>query len=364
MLRMIASPVLAVIVLGSGLLGFSQDTSIQSKLTRGMSAERVQALKESRTEAGMEISKERYPLPEIVWCLRDSTCRVAIARVTEVTPEAPVADGAWPNLKVDLELEQMLRGASEKTHVYAESRWRLIKSLYRFGHVDTALNREEPKVGKQYVIGYLVPGYGDDGAKIEVGGAIDLSQPGQAQALAEVQHFLNIEASGDASNFAPFLEALDDPIHWIRDVAAYRLAESNTCHASHYCGETFLAHAGKLLQSSSAGERWNALEWLRPLVAEAHVRKQPSSISNDTFRDLLQSATTDRNVAIGDLAFQYLSDWDFLRSSEAAGHCLEVVAAIRKTAIWDYADVKGGYITNPLGSSTSCIAPTPEPAPW
>jgi hypothetical protein len=311
---------------------FSQDIPVQSRLLRGIAAERVQELRDSRIEAQKEISQERtghFP-PLIVWCLRDPNCLMAIARVTEVTPEAPEAEGAWPNLRVDLELEQMLRGASKKTHVSAVSRWTPIQSGYRFGHIDTALDRKEPKVGKQYVIGYGPPGYGDDGTKINVGAAIDLSEPGEAETFADVQHFLNIEASGDALNFAQFLKALDDPVGWIRDAAAYRLAESDSCHASPTCGDIFLAHASKLLQSTSARERFDALEWLRPVVAEARVRKQPSSISSNAFRELLQSATTDHNVAIGDLAFQYVSEWDFLRSSEP-GHCIEVVAAIRKS---------------------------------
>jgi hypothetical protein len=363
MLRALAALVLAGIVLGFCSLASGQETTVESKLLLGVPPEQVQALRESRIQAQKEIFKERtrHSPPEIVFCLRDPACLVAIARVTGVTPEAPQAGGALPNLRVDLELEQMLRGASKNMHVYTESFWKPIKSGYRFGHFDTALDREEPKPGKQYVIGYGPPGYGDDGMKITVGGAIDLSEPGQAQTFPDVQHFLNIEASGDSLNFSPFLTALDDPIHWIRDIAAYRLAESENCHTSRACGEAFIAHTSKLLQRSSAFERFDALEWLRPIVAAARVRKQPSSVSNNAVRELLQSATNDRNVVIGDLAFQYISQWDFLRSSEP-GHCLEVIAPLRMSAVWDYQDVKGQSIRSALGSSTTCIPPSPTPA--
>ena len=155
---------------------------MQSKLLRGMSAEQMQALRESRIEAQKEISRERagQSSPLIVFCLRDPNCVVAIARVTAVVPKPPEAGAAGTNLQVDLELEHMLRGTSEKTHVITESRWRPIKSGYRFGHIDTALDREEPTVGKHYVIGYRPPGYGDDGTKIDVGGAIDLKETGEA----------------------------------------------------------------------------------------------------------------------------------------------------------------------------------------
>ena len=60
MLRTIAALVLAGFVPGLCPM-FSQDTAVQSKLLRGMSAEQMQALRESRIEAQKEISRGQSP---------------------------------------------------------------------------------------------------------------------------------------------------------------------------------------------------------------------------------------------------------------------------------------------------------------
>jgi hypothetical protein len=113
------------------------------------------------------------------------------------------------------------------------------------------------------------------------------------------------------------------------------------------------------MQSKTARERLEGMEWLGKLSTETRFRKTDSSLSNGTLQELLASAIADPNVSIGDKAYGYLATWNFLRTAQP-GHCLEVVAPMRKSAIWSYDESKDVQIGTPIGVSTTCIPPDPN----
>jgi hypothetical protein len=347
-------------ILRTSPLSAQQDTPPQSKLLNGISSAEVKAIQESRRKADQELfSNHDYDPPEIASSLGDPDCLIAIARVTSVAAEEnPVS----PGLNVELEIEQLLRGSSDKTHIYVVSRWRPPpppgSGVYVLGRLPNALDRTEPKVGNRYLIGYNLDMLGYQGTKAWFRGGMDFNVSDQTRTLAEVRHFLDIESDAGASDLSPFITALNDPIHWIRDLVAQRLANSDACHSSSACGDALLSHAHELLHSKTARERYEGLQWLQPLVAATRKHRAGSSMDNDTLRDLLVSAISDPNVRIGDRAFEDLAVRDFYRNA-TPGQCLEVIAPLRRSAVWNYDESKNGFTGTPLGDSTSCNAPDP-----
>jgi hypothetical protein len=341
-------------------LSAQQDPPPQSKLLNGISSAEVKAIQESRGKAEQELfSSHDYDPPEIASSLGDPDCLIAIARVTSVAAEE---NPASPGLNVELEIEQLLRGSSDKTHIYVVSRWRPPpppgSGVYVLGRPLIVLDRTEPKVGNRYLMGYNLDMLGYQGTKAWFRGGMDFNVSDQTRTLAEVQHFLDIESDASASDPSPFIAALNDPIRWIRDLVAHRLANSDACHASPACGNALLSRARELLHSKTARERYEGLRWLQPLVATARIHKTGSSMDNDTLRDLLVSATSDPNVVIGDRAFADLAHRKFYQTSKP-GQCLEVIAPVRRSAVWNYDESKNGFTGTPLGDSTSCNAPDP-----
>ena len=101
--------------------------------------------------------------------------------------------------------------------------------------------------------------------------------PGQAETLAQIQHFLSIDNSADGLNFSPFRGgALNDPVPWIRDIAAQRLIGSDNCQQSPPCGEALLARVRELLESKIACERYEALPWLEGMIGKPTCRQVPT----------------------------------------------------------------------------------------
>ncbi|MFL6437899.1 MAG: hypothetical protein ACJ71Q_09990 [Terriglobales bacterium] len=336
----------------------AQEPFLESKASAPMSSAEVETIRLSRGKAHDEILKNhsQYDAPEIAGALEQPNFLIAIAKVTSVTPSSPY-------LRIDFEIQQFWRGNSDKTHIYAESRWRPEPppgTSYRIvGPPPTALDRVEPKPGNLFLIGYDLHIYGDSGTKAYIPGAIDFSAPGLGQIFAEIQHFLSIDAAAGDSNVAPFVAALNDPVPWIRDATAHRMIDYiDNCRTSTTCGEAILARAGELLHSKDARARYEAIQWLERLALRARAQNSPSSPTNSALRDLLTSAISDPNVVIGDRAFDSLQEWDFYRNV-GPGHCLEVIPELRRSAVWDYNEVNGRSIRSPLGSSMSCLQPVP-----
>jgi hypothetical protein len=84
------------------------------------------------------------------------------------------------------------------------------------------------------------------------------------------------------------------------------------------------------------------------------------STPDSAIRDLLSSAIQDRNVLIGDSAFEEREMFDMVRTGPP-GECFEIVPALHKSAHW----LSGEHDLLPVGFPVTytygCIPP-PEPA--
>lgn len=345
--------------LAVGLLAFApplpaQDTAppvLQSKIAEGVPAAEIDAIRESRRIARDELFKNhsQYDPPRIASSLEFPSVLIAVAKLTSVEPQDKTG---WPYLKVELEIQQFWRGHSENTHISAASRWSPPsegKLHFWSGSQPTALDVTEPKPGNLYLIGYRLPSGGSSNVGLD--GAIDFNVPSQGHTFAEIQHYLAIDAAAGDANFAPFVAALDDQIPWIRDLALHRLATSDACRASPACGEAIIARIRELLRSQEARERWEAVQWLQYL-RRPRVDQTTPSINGETLHALLSAEMSDPNPVIGDQAFSFLTQWKSLDP----GQCLEIIPELRKTAVWDFAEVKGRTVNSPLTSSMTCNA--------
>jgi hypothetical protein len=354
--------VLTVVLLLSGVPLLPQEPVVaKSKVAQGFSPEQTQIISELRDRAQRDLFDDhlRYEPPEIAKPLAAPSDFIAIVDVTEVTPPD---ESSHPYTRVNLRVEQLLRGASQEIMLHAESRWvpprpQDERSVVHVGGPRwNALDRAEPKVGNRYLIGYSF--LYEDGGRAYIPGAIDLNDPDQVRILPEVERFLDIEARATASGFAPFVEALQDEVPWIRDLAAQRLAQSDACNASPLCGDALLTAVRTLLQSKQPGERWEALKWTEPLSQPIGDRKMGPNglptISNAAVRELLVSAISDPNVWIGDEAYKQLAMFDFYQSARR-GDCIEIVPSVRRFARWTSREAKGVSIGSPLGGCFACI---------
>ena len=273
-----------------------------------------------------------------------------VSDLSAVSHVEPPEGTKFPYFRVTLHLEQLLRGTTQQTDLQAESRWKPPRSQFDdrpfsfSGNRGTVFDYSEPQVGNRLLVGF--PFLDVDRGVAHIFGAIDLGDHDQAQLVPEVQRFLGIEHAAGSSNFAPFVTALDDPLPWMRDLAAGRLVQSEACNASRLCQEAFLNAARKLLQSKRLGERWEALQWLGALSL-AIPDGQPR-MPDPAVRQLWLSAVDDPNLWIADEAFRQLALFDFFHSARA-GECIGVFPSIRKSIRFTAADVEGVAIT---GTST------------
>ena len=201
---------------------------------------------------------------------------------------------------------------------------------------DCVLDRSEPKVGDRYVLGFTLA-YGND-KFVFVPGVINLKDPSQADLIGDMERFLTIESSAERSGFAPYLAALEDRVPWIRDIAVHRLTSSERCNASPVCAKKFLEVVKRQLGSDTPNERQQAVGWLIWVDSVSRNEAQRKCLvdglpllPDSKIRALLNEATDDPNVSIGDRAFQYREEFDFYRS-KSPGDCFAIVPSLRKSA--------------------------------
>ena len=346
---------------GCGFFGilqlWPQEQIPKSKIVSDLSAKAASAQDEVRDRARRELFTDyaSYEAPDIATSLADPYSFLAITTVSHVEPPE---ETKFPYFRVTLHLEQLLRGTTQQTDLQAESRWKPPRSQFDdrpfsfSGNRGTVFDYSEPQVGNRLLIGF--PFLDVDRGVAHIFGAIDLGDHDQAQLVPEVQRFLGIEHAAGSSNFAPFVTALDDPLPWMRDLAAGRLVQSEACNASRLCQEAFLNAARKLLQSKRLGERWEALQWLGALSL-AIPDDQPR-MPDPAVRQLWLSAVDDPNLWIADEAFRQLALFDFFHSARA-GECIGIFPSIRKSVRFTAADVEGVAIT---GTSTCMPGRTPS----
>jgi hypothetical protein len=89
--------------------------------------------------------------------------------------------------------------------------------------------------------------------------------------------------------------------------------------ADSHCEESVLAEVRQLLDNKNPNDRMEAVRWpgyLSALVQPCQVNPcAPPEFHSEPVRELLRRAVEHKNVAIGDLALQYLATLDLLLST-------------------------------------------------
>jgi hypothetical protein len=333
-----------------------------------LSEERMSLVFESRRVAEKELAEQSvaFETPNIANPLEWPAYLIAIARITAVQ----MSDTAnTPRTKISFHVEQFLRGESQTADFDVESRWTRESTaeggqttpVFAHNYRYTALDRSEPKVGARYILGYSLA-YGG-GKLVFVPGVIDMQDLGRTQLIGDMERFLTIETEAGPSNFVPYLKALDDVVPWIRDIALHRLTGSASCNTSPVCAKSFSAAVERQLQSSMPNERQEAVDWLTWVDSVSRSGGEGSTridglpvLSDSAIRELLSSAIQDRNVAIGDRAFQEREMFDMFRTGPP-GECFAIVPALRKSAHWlsgEHDLLPTGF---PVAYMTGCIPP-------
>ena len=339
-----------------------QDAVQDPKLFDIESSERLQMLYESRQLAQKELiaNSSAFAPQGIFDALGFHSYLIAIATIEAVQ----LPKDATSRTIVTLHVEQFLRGESNVIGFDVESRWNPKKeepSIITDGNYrETALDKSEPKVGNTYILGYTLNYYGVE-KFVFVLGVVDLQDSTQAELISNVRRFLNLESEAGWRGFETFLEALDDRLPWIRDIAVHRLTESDDCNGSPACAERFSAAVRRGLQSDAPNERQEAVNWLVWVDSVSKGEKKRKGyerglpiLPDSTLRVLFDSTIDDRNVAIGDCAFQYREMFKMDRSG-SPGQCWVIVPALRKSArirSQDSPPLPPGF---PLSYSYGCV---------
>ena len=311
-----------------------------SNVFGGLNSEALGEIVASRAAAQKELAAKAstFDTPGIANALGFEHYLIVVARISSVRLPTD-ADG---RTIIAFHVEQLLRGESEVSDFRVESRWnpRKAKSLIDtdFNYRETALDKSEPRVGDRYILGYTLD-YGVE-KFVFVPGIVDLQDPAQTEMIANVRRFLNLEAEAGLRGYETYLDALDDKVPWVRDIAIHRLTFSDQCNASPSCGDRFQAAVKRELQSDVPNERGEAIDWLIWVDSVAKQQRERRSyagglpiLPDRTLRVFLVEAVQDRNVELGDRAFQAQEMFDVYRNG-SPGDCFEVVPALRKAVLW------------------------------
>jgi len=345
---------------------FGQDPIEGANVFGDLSYQRTSQIFESRRRAYAELGVQTAT-PDIAVALGAPFYLIAIARITAVQlPD----NSAVPFTRISFHVEEMLRGASGVKDFVVQSRWNPNPPPKEDGFSDrnyhaTVLDKTEPKEGDRYILGYTLDC--SDGKTVFIPSAIDMQDPKQNRLIGEMKQFLTIESEAADSGFELYLKALDGSVPWIRDIAIHRLSESDACNASPVCAGQLTTVVKRQIESKIPSERMEALAWLvwvdsvsrSVSTAKGWLDGMPM-LPDSLIRQLLSSTIEDRNLYIGDFAFEQRESFDFNRAGKP-GECMQVVGALRKSAHWragdhDYSGRNELLPVNfPLSSTTSCI---------
>lgn len=309
-----------------------------------LSAAQLSQITESRQAAKKELAAQSaaFSTPSIAIPLGFHSYLIARAKITAVQ----LPNATTLRTTVSFHVEQLLRGESQITDFDVESRWAPKPETNGDGSIsfngainqETALDLAEPKVGAQYILGYTLA-Y-SSGKPVFAPGAIDTEDPAQSELISNMERFLALESEAGPFGFAPYLEALEGRVPWIRDIAVHRLSLSRACNASPVCTERFSFVVKRQLQSNSPNEREKAVEWLiwvdsvsrGKIMHEGNADGLPI-LPDSIIRTLLDAAIGDPNLMVGDRAFEAREMFETLRNG-SPGDCFEIVPELRKAAYW------------------------------
>jgi hypothetical protein len=213
--------------------------------------------------------------------------------------------------------------------------------------------RIKPQAGKR-----ILASLGGQNSPISFRGILDLDNPAEAAFLPQALAMAKMDADATTSGPSVYERGLANENAVVRDLALQRLLHTKECLAHWHCEESVLAEVRQLLANKNPNDRMEAVRWLgdlSELIQPCQVRSCAApEFHSEPVRELLLKSVEDKNVAIGDQAFQCLATLDF-HKKENAGYCEEIVPALRMVDRFPFG---GGHsIGGSLNGASTCMAP-------
>jgi len=316
----------------------------QSKLEASIPPAKLQKLIASREQAQAELraSGEDTLSPEILRGFLEPNGSIAIVKMEQVTTTDRV------KFTLTLAVEKALRGTPPEKFpaecYWSDHPWPLRPPL--------GAQRIKPQTGKR-----ILASFGAENSPTRFHGILDLDNPAEAAFLPQAMAMAQMDADA-MSGLSVYERGLMNENAVVRDLAVQRLLRARECLADAHCEESVLAEVRQLLASKNPNDRMEAVRWLgdlSELIQPCQVRACAAhEFHSEPVRELLRKAVEDKNVAIGDQAFQYLATLDF-HKKENAGYCEEIVPALRMVDRYPFGGAH--WIGGPLNGASTCLGP-------
>jgi hypothetical protein len=326
----------------------------RSKLEASIPPAQLEELVSSRRRAQEELRPAGADdiSPWILTWFMEPGASVAVVKMEQV-----IADGG-DHFTVDLVVEKTLRGAHPPAKISVKVHW--TKQPCRF---ISSCERIRPLTGKRALGGLIVL---DDLAQSKFwsfAGILDLDDPKDAAFLPSATAAAKMDADAAISGYSVYEAELtsEDPV--IHELAMKRLLDAKDCPAESRCEQSILSEVRTLLASPNPSHRMEAVRWL----GELSQKIQPSPVNpcgspgfhREPVRRLLKLAVQDKNVAVGDSAFEHLAKLEF-RGKGNAGYCEEIVPALRTVEKYPFTRDDHRIVGGPLSGSSICVGPAQE----
>lgn len=317
----------------------------RSKLEASIPPARLQELISSREQAQQELrnSGEDTLSPLILGGFLEPGGSMAIVKMDQVVTTDRIS------FVLTLVVEKALRGTPPKKFpaecLWSDHPWPL--------RAPRNAQRIKPQTGKR-----VLASLDAQNSSASFRGILDLDNPAEAAFLPRAMAMAKMDADAATSGPSIYQRGLRNENAVVRDLALQRLLHIKERLADSHCEESVLAEVRQLLANQSLNDRMEAVRWLGDLsrmIQTCQVR--PCAVPgfhSEPVRKLLRKAVKDKNVAIGDLAFQYLATLDF-HQNENAGYCEEIVPALRMVDRYPF----GGehWIGGSLDATSTCMGP-------
>ncbi len=322
-------------------VAFAQDKG--SKLESRIPPAQLRKLVKSRDQAQIELNRANTDtLSPMILNALESEDPLALVKLDQVQ----VTDGQV-GFTVNLSVDKLLRGSVPQKMIvqcyWSRTPWVLRPPL--------GAQHIKPQVGRR-----MFGKFATVDKTTLFTGILDLDDPAEAAFLPVAIAALDMDAAAAGSGISSYLGGLSSKNTVVRDLAVYRLVHSKEYPANPLCERAILAQSQNLLSSHKLTERKEAVEWLGQL-SNAMELCQIRSCGMPQFqpgpvRLQLQAAIRDKNVAIGDEAFEVLAQFDF-NKPENAGYCAEIVPSLR--TVERYKQGTQHPIGGSLSVASSCI---------
>lgn len=317
----------------------------ESNLQSGISPGRLEKLLRSRERGDQELRRfgQETFSSQILSSFLQPRMSLAVVRINQIV-------ATNKPLQVDLHVEKLLRGTFPDG-LMVEWLWSSTPWVLR---PPVGAQRIKPEAGKRILASFI-----EYDNRTFVKGILDLSDPAEAAFLPGAVSAAQMDTVGATAGFSTYKNELTNGNVVVRDLALRRLATADQCRADRECEGSILAAVRHLLGSSNPNDRMEGVEWLDQLIV-AIQQCQLKACNGHQFRpesvrQLLQSAVADKNVAVGDRAFEYLAALDF-DEKQNAGYCEEIVPALRR--VERYPSWSEHMIGGSLSASSVCVGKT------